>query len=249
MARKAHPWWRSTKRGTAGRWYVTIRGEQTPLPVTDRNDEAGAWAAFQRLLREAQSSPPARTEPVAELVSEYLDSISHRVSAKTRADYAAHLRRLVARFPNSAPAQIESCILERQAANENWSDSHRANYLWTCQAFLRWAGRKDLKLHRPPKESRGADAMIPPELHARVLRETTGDFHQLVRLLWVLGCRPMEAAGLAAESIDWATATVTLRRQLQCRSVQPAVEAPRSESNRPLLSGWTGASPRCFRRG
>lgn len=207
MPRKAAPWWRSA----AGRWYVRHNGRQTPLSVTDRNDQAAAFAAFQRLLEQAKSTPASRPEPIALLVSEYLDSISHRIAPKTRVDYGIHLKRLVARFPSSAAGQLDPSTLEK-SADPAWSDSHKSNYLWTVQAFLRWCGRKDLRLQRPAKESRGADSVISPEVHARVLRETTGDFHQLIRFLWATGCRPMEGAGLTFEAIDWAGGTATLTR-------------------------------------
>jgi len=208
MPRKAAPWWRTA----AGRWYVLHNGRQTPLPVVDRNDLAGAFEAFKRLVDAANATSTAcRREPIAELVAPYLDSISHRVTVKTRLDYASHLRRLVARFGSVQAGQLDAATLEK-SADPAWSDSHKSNYLWTVQAFLRWAGCTGLKLARPAKESRGADAVISPEVHARVLRETTGDFHQLCRFLWCVGCRPMEAAGLTVEGVDMATGTATLKR-------------------------------------
>lgn len=212
MPRKAAPWYRTA----TGRWYVYSNGKQQPLPVTDPKDEAGAWKAFQalvdRAVAESTAKPAGRPEPVAALVGDYLDSMSHRVAPKTRHDYASHLKRFVALFGNSASGQIDPATVEKRAAEHGWSDSHRANYLWAVQAFVRWTGRKDFTLTRPPKESRGADSLIPPEIHARVLRETCGDFHQLARLLWATGARPMEAAGLEAGTIDWTSATATIRR-------------------------------------
>jgi integrase len=213
VARKPRPWYRTA----TGYWFVTIKGQQLRLPVSDPQDEAGAWAAFQQLVQAAVATgaPPGQTYrqgPVSLLVPEYLDAISHRIREKTRKDYAGHLRRFLARFGDQCIGQLDPSTLEKDAATEGWSDSHRANYLWAVQAFVRWAGRKDFAMRRPAKESRGADAMIPPEVQARILRETTGDFHQLCRLLWCMGCRPMEGASLTVESIDWANATATLRR-------------------------------------
>jgi integrase len=54
--------------------------------------------------------------------------------------------------------------------------------------------------------------MIPPEVYAKCLVESSGDFHQLIRVWWATGARPMEAASLTAEAIDWATGTATIRR-------------------------------------
>jgi hypothetical protein len=67
--------------------------------------------------------------------------------------------------------------------------------------FLRWCGRAE-QLPLPPKESRGADAVIPDAVHRRVLSETKGDFRALVQFLWLTGCRPGEATGLTAEAVS-----------------------------------------------
>ena len=212
MPRKAAPWYRRA----AGRWYVTFNGKQTPLPITDPNDQAGAWDAFRAMVsqavKDATDGSVGRPEPVAELVRPYLDSIAHKITPRTRRGYESYLRHFLARFGNSAAGQIDPATVEKGAAGERWSDSNRANYLWAVQAFVRWAGRKDFTLTRPAKDSRGAEAVVSPALHARVLRETTGDFHQYIRFLWATGCRPMEAARLTVEVVDWATGTVTLKQ-------------------------------------
>jgi integrase len=212
MPRTAAPWYRTS----TGRWYVTHQGKKRPLPITDPKDQAGAWDAFRALVSqavtEAVRSPAARPEPVAELVKPYLDAIAHKINARTRRGYESYLRTFVALFGNSAAAQIDPGAVEKGALAAGWSDSNRANYLWAVQAFLRWCGRADVKLSRPAKDSRGAEAVVPPALHARILRETTGDFHQYVRFLWATGCRPMEGARLTVEAVDWVTGTVTLKQ-------------------------------------
>lgn len=215
MSRQSAPWFRhfkGRKRGPSGRWYVKHNGKQTPLPVTDKNDEAAAWEAFRALLGKAiPTSFQVRNEPIAALVAEYLDSISHRTNAKTRQHYGYMLNRFAALFGSCTVAGLDPNTLEKSAAKEKWSDSHRANYLWIVQAMVRWAGRKDFTLHRPAKESRGAETIIDDATQRAILRETTGDFHQLCRFLWETGCRPMEAARIAGESVNWATGTVTLK--------------------------------------
>lgn len=210
MPRKAAPWYRQS----VGRWYVTHNGKQHPLPVTDERDEAGAWDAFRSLVDRAVKASlvtPGRSEPVAVLVPEWLGSLAHKTSPRTRRGYESYLRAFLARFGDSCIGQLDPGTVEKDAAGRGWSDSNRNNYLWAVQAFVRWAGRRDFALTRPPKESRGAEAVISPELHAKILRETTGDFHQLLRLLWAVGCRPMEGARLTADAIEWASGTAVLK--------------------------------------
>lgn len=212
MARKPAPWYRTA----AKRWYVTIRSKKVALPVTDPNDQAGAWDAFRALVKqtvaEQAATSDARLEPVAELVKPYLDSIAHKIAPRTRQGYESYLRTFLHHWGKSAAGAIDPGAVEKGALQMEWSDSNRHNYLWAVQAFLRWCGFRDFKLARPGKDSRGAEAVISPELHARILRETTGDFHQLIRFLWATGCRPMEGARLTAEVVDWATGTVTLKQ-------------------------------------
>lgn len=216
MSRKAGPWYRrfrGRKNGITGRWYVTIEGTQHPLPVTDRNDEAAAWEAVKTLLgKHLPKSFAIRPEPIAALLAEFLDSIAHRTAAKTRRSYGYCLNHFAARFGSCTVANLDPIALEQCAAKENWSDSHKANYLWVIQAFVRWAGRRDFTLHRPAKESRGAEAIIDEETQRLILRETRGDFHEFCRFLWEVGCRPMEAARLQVADINWASGTVTLKR-------------------------------------
>lgn len=209
MPRKASPWFRTA----TGRWYVLINSKQTALPVTDPKDEGAAWAAFRELVAQAlPAKKQGRKEPASVLVPEYLNAIAHKINPRTRKGYESYLRHFLARFGDQCIDQIDPDSVEKSALENGWSDSNRNNYLWAVQAFVRWAGRKDFTLSRPAKESRGADAVIAPEVHKDVLRETTGDFHFLCEFLWQVGCRPSEAAGLTAEGIDWATGTATLKQ-------------------------------------
>lgn len=252
MPRKAHPWFRTT----AGRWYVTINGIKTPLPVTDKTDEAGAWDAFKTLLDKALSEKQAaRKETVASLIPAYLESLPDKdepPNAKSIRGYASCLRRFSALFGERCIGDIDAKSVGKRAAEEGWSDSHRANYLWVVQAFMRWAGIKEFSIRRPAKESRGAEAVISEEVYHKILRETTGDFHQLMRLLWVVGSRPMESGSLTAEMIDWTSGTVTLKKhKTQRHAVKrilylntPALAILREQADRykegPLFRGLHG---------
>lgn len=206
MSRRKSPWFRLA----TGRWYMTFEGRQKPLPVTDPKDVAGAWAAFQAVLSGATGT--GRPEPLAALLPEFLSHHGRRVAPRTAQQTGYALSRFVARFGSVQAGQLDPEAVGIDASGEAWSDSHRSNYLWAVQAFVRWCGRKDFTLKRPAKESRGASAAISATDHADILRETTGDFHELCRVLWLTGARPMEVAGLEGKGIDWTSGTATLKR-------------------------------------
>lgn len=230
MAGLSNPWWRA-KRG----WYTTVKatGEQKPLGVRDPEDRAGAWAALQKLLAvagELKLAECCQFGTVAEAVPKFLAERGATVEAKTIKGYAQHLAWLLAWAGSLAPTSVTAALLHSKAASvQTWGETHRANVLATCGAFLRWCGCA-ITLVLPQRGSRGPEGVIPPEVYQRMLYESRGDFRQLLRWMWETGCRPSEGTGLVAEAIDPATGTVRLkahktRRHGKTRLIYPAPAA------------------------
>ena len=206
MARKARPWFR-TGRG----WCVVVRGRIVPLGVADPADESGAWAAWDRLRKGLPGAAADPTATVAQQVPRFLSAAATRVKTRTVRNYAHYLSRFLAAFGREPVGGLDPAGIERWAADQPWSPTNRANYLWTVQAFLRWCGAP-VNLAKPPKASRAADSVIPRDVYAACLRETSGDFHQLVRFLWATGCRPSEAAALTAGHVRWDAGVAVLEQ-------------------------------------
>jgi integrase len=87
--------------------------------------------------------------------------------------------------------------------------------------------------------------VISEELHRRVLNEVTGDFRALVRFLWLTGCRPGEATGLTAESVDMDTRTIRLKKHKtkhkgKQRVIYPCAEAIEVLTDQIQKYGGTG---------
>lgn len=74
-----------------------------------------------------------------------------------------------------------------------------------------------MRFQKPAKASRGPDSVIPEAVYLKCLRETSGDFHQLIRFLWATGCRPGEAARLTVESADLPNGCCRLRTHKTAR--------------------------------
>src|SRR5262245_1590664 len=209
MARMPKPWYRASAR----RWYMSQDGQQLPLPVRDPDDEAGAWAAVRALISGAvadAAKAPVQPGTVLQLVPKFLDAKRADVTPRTLKGYGQYLGWLSKHFQGSVAA-LDLAAVKAQAAKEEWSDTHRANTFWCVNGFLKWCGRLD-RLAPPAKETRGGDAVIPAELHARILNETQGDFRALCNFLWLTGCRPGEATSLVAEAVDWENRTAKLKK-------------------------------------
>lgn len=230
MSRRARPWFRS-KRG----WFVVINGEQVNLNVSDPDDEPKAWAEFHSLLQRLKEvapsvEPPKAAGKVLEMVPRFLDYAAKRVKPKTVKDYGYHLDWLLKHYAGDTVSTLDAEAIEDRVGAERWSDSHKANVLWTVQKFVRWAGVPGFALRRPAKQSRGGDAIVTEEVYKRVLRETTGDFHQLIRFLWLTGCRPMEGARLTCEAVDWKSGTVRLKHHKLMHKGKPRIIFPGPEA-------------------
>lgn len=213
------PWYR------AGRgWYVTMAdGKQVPLGVADKNDLAGAIDARNGLVA---SRGAIRHGFIVDLIPRFLDHLEAKgLHPRTIRANRYELNWLIgigwlavksapSEVENAKPVNLADLNADRigvEAIKAGWSDSHRHNVLATIQRFARWGGLKDFEIPRPAKESRGAQAVITDEEWQTIQRETSGDFHQLLQVLWYTGARPAEIAGLTVESIDWNNRSVTLK--------------------------------------
>lgn len=217
MARQPKPWYRQGKR----MWFSTIDGQQVPLNVSDPNDQAGAWAALKEMLSgavkeavtaaTAPTASPVKPGTVKDLVAAWLATKAGDVKPATLRSYGQHLGWLVKHWGGVQLSDLSADKVKEQHGKERWSDTHRANVLWTCNVLFKWSGRED-QFALPPKESRGADSVIPEAVHRRILAETKGDFRQLVQFLWFTGCRPGEATGLEAAAVNLETGSAKIKQ-------------------------------------
>lgn len=215
MARMPRPWFRRAR----GEWYTTMNGKQIPLGVTNPEDEAAAWAALRALVKSAvgeavaensPQKPAAKKGTIPALVPAFLAERRATCEPGTLRGYGQHLDWLAKHFPGT-PAGLDLAELVRAAyAVATWGDTHRANVLGTCGAFLKWAGVAG-EISRPPKASRGAESVIPEAVYNRLIDEARSDFRAIIRFLWHTGCRPGEATALAADSVEWESGTIRVR--------------------------------------
>lgn len=204
MPRKgSKPWYRKSR----DMWMATIDGVQIALNVRGEGNCDDAVQALTALLEAAKAKGVKPTEvrsPTAgAAVAHYLAQIRDRVKPVTFTSYAWFLGQFAeAVGPETAIASLTSAAVEKTASRSKWSSSTRHGYLGAVGVFLRSAGYP-LRLRRPPKESRGADAVWTDGEWLMMYGAARGDFKPLLVVLKETGCRPAEAAGLTCESVDW----------------------------------------------
>ena len=180
MARINRPWFRHDRQ----RWYVTMNGTQAALPVTDPTDADGAMAAMIDLMIKQRSGPVIKPGTIDELVKQFLESCRRKgAQAKTIRSYASYLKWFVAGLGNRAICAIEPEELTAMAAETAWSTTTQHNTISTCNSFIRWCGRKEFSAPCPPKEARGGESVISQEGYEKLIRESRGDFQDLIKVL------------------------------------------------------------------
>jgi integrase len=225
MPRQAKPWFRSNQ----GTWYGTVDGRKTNLRVRGRENEAAAWIAWQQLRNggpppTVQPAPAAPTAPAAQVVTvgnvvrDFLRDAAGRVEADTLELYRLFLTPF-AKLHGRLPAASLTCpAAEQYSRRPTWNDSTRSAFLAVLARAFRHAERARLidrtpliGLRRPPIASRAADAMVTRADHEKLIAVVSTPFRRFLGFLFLVGCRPAEAAQLAAGDVNWDDGTAIVR--------------------------------------
>jgi integrase len=212
MARPSKPWFRASK----GTWYVKIGGKQHSLGVRGRENRSAAIAAWHRLASNGPQQPRP-TVTVGELIRQFLDDVRARAQPDTLRVYSWLLLPFAAEHGTIPAADLSPVAVERYTRRPTWSPSTRNNFLTALVAACRWAVRAKLVacnpiagVTRPPKRSRGAESVISPDAHQRLLALAEPHFRDFLTVLHATGARPGEVAAITAADVDWDAGTVTL---------------------------------------
>jgi integrase/recombinase XerD len=208
VGRPSKPWYRAAR----SEWYATVNGKQTPLGVTDPAALGAAWDTLKKLLAAgAGPGTPPPALPAGSAVAAFLAARSGRLKPHTLLCYSQHLRNFAAAVGGARDlTTLTAEEVEATADRPAWSPSTRNGYLGAVGTLLKAAG-VPLKLRRPAKESRGADAVWTEQEFWQCYGAAQGDFKAVLLVLRDTGCRPSEAAGLTAEGVDWARGLARLR--------------------------------------
>lgn len=204
MARPNAPFYRQQR----DKWYARVGGRILCLNVRGRSRRKEAMVAFARLL--VNQPPPAAPDAVtvAQIVTAFLSDCKPRVSPACHRNYSLYLRPFARAMRSVAAVHLAPDRIEAYARAKPWSPTYRANFLATVTTCYRAAVRLRLltvnplpPLHRPPRESRGAEATITQDEYEKLRSVADPLFRDYLTLLWGTGARPGEIAALTVEMV------------------------------------------------
>jgi integrase len=205
MPRPAKPWYRAQKNG----WYITLNGRIVSLGVQGKANRKEALAAWHRLVIEGKSEETPKALTVAELGEAFLTDVRARLKPNTLIWYERSVNGLTAAFGAETVAGLSIGAVERWLLASGWSATTRNHVIGVLHVCFRWAIRRRLiesnpltGIIKPPKRSRGDEAVISPDDHNRLLETAAEPFRNVLRVLHATGARPSEVCSITAENFE-----------------------------------------------
>lgn len=220
MARPSRPWYRESK----GTWYCTLDGRKVSLKVKGQENEAEAIRAWHRLFANGtpDPTPPPKPKPtpkpagseaggvsVGEILTAYLADAESRVKPKTLRAYRYFLLPFADTHGEGPADAMTPTLVEAYSRNPAWRPQTRHGFLSTLVTAVRWALRTRMiernpliGVRKPPKASRGMEALVAPEEYVRLLDSASPAFRLFLKVLYGTGARPGEVAQITAENFD-----------------------------------------------
>jgi integrase len=212
MRQSEGAWYRQAKDS----WYATVDGRQVSLGVKGRASRKAAQEAWHKLMAvgpgpkpEPKPEPRAGAVSVRDVVDAFLSDVGGRAKAKTVEVYRYLLGTFSAGWGDRSAAGLKPHEVEAFARRPSWSPSTRHDFLGALVTAFRWAVRAKLldanplaDVHKPPKTSRGAKALLKADEFARLRDAASPAFRSFLTGLWLTGCRPGELEGVEARDVD-----------------------------------------------
>jgi integrase len=257
MARQNKPWFRASK----GTWYATVKGRKVSLGVQGEENVKDAHAAWHRFMAgiERENKRAAKELTTREVIWQFLADCEGRVKPNTLRVYRLLLLPFCKKYGSTTASDLTAMQAEAFSRCRGWSDTTRNAFLGAVVTAFRWAVKSRLiaempltGLERPPKSSRGVEALVTPEEHGRLMEKATPAFALFLRILYATGARPGEVAAITAENFDTNLGMILLRKHKtahkgKCRTVHltPEITALLFELTRrsptgPLLRNTRG---------
>lgn len=202
--------------------YITqVGGKQHTLQPAEA-DDAPSGPNYLAALEEFRKVLSGRAQPavgplsLAHVFQRYLESVRAGGAAATLALRQRHLQDFLDRVKVATATDLRpSHLSDWLASHTTWNSSTRAIAYDAVMICLNWAVEERLldsnpcraRKRRPKSLSRGAQVLVSPAIHQRLLTRTSRTnptFALVVRLLWATGARPHELYLARAEHLHLA---------------------------------------------
>jgi integrase len=215
MPRPAKPWYRAQKNS----WYATIGGSVVSLGVQGRANRKAALATWYRLMADEKTQPVESAEPteriqansvtIASIATAFLDDARSRLKPNTLIWYERSVEGLAKTFGTTTVDSLSVEAVERWLRTSGWGDTTQNHVIGVLNVFFAWCVRRRLipanplsGIAKPPRRSRGDEAIITREDHVLLLEAATPPFHNVLVILHATGARPSEVLAITAENFD-----------------------------------------------
>ena len=240
MPRPNKPWFRTSK----GTWYARVNGRMTSLGIRGRENRRAAYEAWHKLMCGAQPAAPEVIPPdpsvpqpvqaagltAQELADRFLTDARSRLKLSTLNWYERTLTGLANTFGPRPAAAVTPDELQAWLLRTGWGDTTRNHVVGILRVAYRWAERRRLIsddptrfLTKPPKRSRGAEAVLSAGDHERLMAAAAPTLRPVLAVLYGTGARPSEVAAITAENFDPAAACVRLTEHKAARHGRPRI--------------------------
>ena len=209
------PWFRKSKNT----WYITQVGRNVSLGVRGKGSRKQAVDAWHRLFQEGSKdkTPTKRPETVSEAVAGFLADAAARTKPSTLGLYKHHLDTLTAELGKTPVVGLTVPVLAQWLQGLGVASTTQAITLRSVSAFLGWCVRQEIiarnpasAMAKPKSRSRGAESVITPTDHAKLLEHATPQLRLVLSILHATGARPGEVCKITAENFDPASGLVKL---------------------------------------
>ena len=226
------PWFRASKNT----WHATFGGAKVSLKIKGEENRDAAVKAWHRLMADGQTATPNRPQcadappalTVQELVDLFLTDISTRLKPLTIGQYRIDLELFLAQFKNTSANRVATIDVSRWLHGMKVGDTTKSIRLRSVSACFGWAVKCGFvadnptkRVPKPRNRSRGQEAVVSPEVHAKLTAKASPAFRQVLAVLHGTGCRPGEACAITAANFDPANGLVRLEIHKSDRHGKP----------------------------
>jgi integrase len=215
MARHVEgPFYRTSKNT----WYVTHQGRKVSLRVSGRRNKKEAVEAWHRLLRGERTvpeGPPPAALTVRQTVKVFLSAAA--VKPSTHELYTRHLDRFAADLGGLGVAELTPHHLTKWLQGLEVGSTTQKIMLSSVGSFMGWCVRQEIidrnpasAVAKPKGRSRGREAVVSSQDHAKLLRAARPELRTVLTLLHLTGARPAEVCSITAENFDPEAAVIRL---------------------------------------